>query len=258
MLVVRNMCYSIGSKEIIKDIDFEIEMGSLCVIVGPNGSGKSSILRCLSGWKPPTKGNISLNGIQLSDMSSLERASYISFLQQRPSLSESIPIQDLVAAARYRFSESPHQSRLQARSFLQQNNLQQIVDRDWRTLSGGEAQRVALICLQAQDAKIWLLDEPANHLDPAVQGNIYQSLIEEWHSGRTIILVTHNINLILSSVTPEQYDKVRIIGLQKSQIHFDCFINDNHLCEYFSKLYQVHVEKIQCFGHTYFVFGNPL
>ena len=65
MLVVHQVDFSIGTESIIENIGFEIESGTLCVIVGQNGSGKSTLLRCLSGWNVPTKGEITIDNRQL-------------------------------------------------------------------------------------------------------------------------------------------------------------------------------------------------
>lgn len=257
MLGIQKLGLSFGVKKILEDVTFLIESGSLCVIVGQNGSGKSSLLHCLSGWNSPTKGEVLLDGRAIKSYAANERASLLSFLPQRPKLSESIPIIDVVAAARYRFSESPSQSRHQAKVLLQKNRLQDLMYRDWHTLSGGEAQRIALVCLQTQDAKIWLLDEPANHLDPAVQGEIYQNLIQEWETGRTVVLVTHNINLVFGSVPLNQYSNVRVIGLHNQGIYFDCKLSDEKLRSHISSLYKVQVEQVKAFGRNHFVFGDP-
>jgi iron complex transport system ATP-binding protein len=255
MLAVNKLSLRIGKKSIIENINVQVSTGDLCVVIGQNGSGKSSLLRCLSGWKQPSQGEVILEGNNLHSLSSIERASQMAFLPQRPKLNESIPIIDVVAAARYRFSESPSQSRSKAAEILKNNDLHSLRHRDWRTLSGGEAQRIALACLQAQDAKLWLLDEPANHLDPAVQIEMYQNLIQEWQTGRTLIVVTHNINLIFSSILPTDYSKVRVVGLQQGTVQFEMTLSDPEFATKIGSLYQVQVVETEAFGRRHLVFG---
>ncbi|MEC7987034.1 MAG: ABC transporter ATP-binding protein [Myxococcota bacterium] len=257
MLSVDLLELRFAKHRILNDIRLNLDAGNLVVIVGQNGSGKSSLLRCISGWNRLIKGSILLENRSIHDLSPRERASWVSFLPQRPRLSESLPVLDIIAAARYRFSESNSQSKTYASRLLQQKNIEHLAHRDWKTLSGGEAQRVALACMQAQDAKIWLLDEPANHLDPAVQKEMYQHLIEEWQQGRTLIVVTHNINLILGSVSPESYPLVRIVGLQEGTTFFESDLSDGTLTESIGHLYKLPVEKVSVFGRDHLIFGTP-
>ena len=257
MLVVDRLRLTVGQLDILKQVSFQMSPGELQVVIGRNGSGKSSLLRCISGWQIPSSGMVAVQNSPVQKLSSLERASQIAFLPQRSRLSESIPVIDIVASARYRFSETPARSRQAATTLLQEHNVGHLLHRDWHTLSGGEAQRVALACMQAQDAKIWLLDEPANHLDPAIQGDMYKLLIEEWQRGRTILAVTHNINLILGAVPLELYDQVSILGLEAGQILFTCSLADPELSSLVGSLYQISVQKVSVFDREYLIFGAP-
>ena len=101
MLVVDQLQLVLGKKTILDRLSFHVQQGSLLVIIGPNGSGKSSLLRCLSGWNRPTNGSIEWEKQAIHDFSSKERAAEIAFLPQRPNISESIPIIDMLASARH-------------------------------------------------------------------------------------------------------------------------------------------------------------
>ena len=159
MLVADHVGFQVGSISILSDISVQISPKTLYVIIGPNGSGKSSFLRCLSGWNVPSSGVVRFEQEDVYRISSKRRASKISFLPQRPRMNESIPIVDVIAAARYRFSESHRESRLRASKLLQANQLEHLENRDWDSLSGGEAQRIALLAMKAQDSDIWILEK---------------------------------------------------------------------------------------------------
>ena len=257
MLQVQQLQLQLGHHVILQDISFDTAPGSLSVIIGQNGSGKSSLLRCLSGWQVPTSGGVLYNEKSLYSVSSKERAALVSFLPQRPQLSESIPVIDIIAASRYRFFESHKKSRSVAQSLLERFDLMRFHDKDWYTLSGGEAQRVALLCLHAQDAKTWLLDEPANHLDPSVQRQIYSEIVQEWQKERTVVLVTHNINLILGAVPRTEYHRVHIIGMQEGKIDFIHNLSEEKLLDRIGGLYRLPIQRINVFGREQFVFGVP-
>ena len=257
MLVVEQLSLQRIKKRILNQISFRVDEGELVVIIGKNGSGKSSLLRCLSGWNQPSEGSVQLGGRSLHALSPKERAAWVSFLPQRPRLSESIPILDIVAAARYRFSESHAQSRRIAAEFLKKHHLSQLQDRDWSTLSGGEAQRIALICMRIQGARLWLLDEPANHLDPAVERELYQNLVQAWLEGKTLVVVTHNINLILGAVPPEKYPLVQIIGLADGEKSFSLPLSDPTIPEKIGSLYNVPIQRVTVFDREQLIFGAP-
>ena len=172
-------------------------------------------------------------------------------------MSESIPIVDVIAASRYRFSESHRESRLRAAALLAEYHLEHLVDRDWATLSGGEAQRISLLTMTAQDADLWMLDEPANHLDPAIQKEMYRSLIHEWTQGRTMMIVTHNINLILGAVPIDQYSEVLVMGLDEGKTQFECSLSDPTIADKIGALYRLPIQKITAFGQEQFIFGAP-
>ena len=258
MLTVNQLSLIISQKQILTKINLRVQKGEILVIVGRNGSGKSSLLRCLSGWYQPTQGTIELNQKNLQSYSTKDKAELISFLPQRSRLSESIPIIDLVAAARYRFNESLALRRQKAREFLDQYQILHLQNRDWSTLSGGEAQRVALTCMRAQEASLWLLDEPGNHLDPAVQREMYRYLFCQWKMGTSLIVVTHNLNLILNTFSPTDYPRVHVLGINQGEYAFCCRLSDEDLVDQISHLYHIPVKRVHAFEHDYLLFGDPL
>ena len=257
MLSFQQLSLSLSNKIILKHLEGQIKKGQFWVIVGPNGSGKSSLLRCLSGWYHPTTGQVELNQRILHSYSAKEKASWISFLPQRSHLSESIPIVDLIAAARYRFQESLKVRREKALYYLKHYQSAHLQSRDWSTLSGGEAQRIALTCMRAQEAQIWLLDEPANHLDPAVQREVYHYLFQQWQHGTTLCVVTHTLNLVLSAFPPSQYKHVHVLGLEAGEVAFRCKLSDPSLNEHMSQLYQLPVNRVHVFDRDHLLFGHP-
>ena len=257
MIVVDKLGYSASAKPILHGVSFEVKEGGLLVVVGPNGSGKSTLLRCLSGWYSPSMGTISVDNLCTTKLSSPERARILSFLPQRPRLSESLPVIDVIVAARFRFKESHRQSRATALELMRSLKLEHLSTRDFNSLSGGEAQRVALACLRAQDAQLWLLDEPANHLDPAIQKQMYAELQREWQTGRTVVTVTHNLNLIMEAVPKAKYDSVQVIGLQEGRLMFDLALSDVSLATKMGELYGLPVQNLTAFEHEHLIFGRP-
>lgn len=257
MLHVSSLSWKPNSKtkQILNDISILVSEGDLVVFVGANGSGKSSLLRSMSGWLKPTKGSILLNHKSIQEYSSTEKAQWVGLLPQRMQLSENISISEWLSYSRFRFSESHHKRKQRIAELLENQKLAHLGSRSFHQLSGGEAQRILLLGLMAQESNIWLLDEPANHLDPRIQMEIYQKIISQWQHGTTLILITHNINLLLRTVPDAQKNRVRIIGIQDGSILFEEKLNSKNLVEQISNLYQLPAQMVQVFGCSQIIFG---
>ena len=244
------------TKQILKDVSISISKGELVVLIGANGSGKSSLLRSLSGWLKPSKGSVLLNNSPIKGYSPVQRAEWITLLPQRMQLSENTTVSEWLGYSRFRFSESHKRRKQTVLELLQSQELSHLRDRSFYQLSGGEAQRVSLLGLMAQEAKIWLLDEPANHLDPKIQLEIYQKIISQWQAGTTMVLITHNINLLLRSVPKTEKMRVRIVGIQEGSILFEETLDSENLSSQVSKLYQLPAQMISAFGFPQLIFGS--
>ena len=256
MIRAENISFAVQNHTILSDISLKIAKGQFVVLIGPNGSGKSSLLRCLSGWHQPQKGSVTLHNTAISKIAPHIRAQHLAWLPQRLHLSEPILVQEWIASARFRFQENITTRIEKSKEVLCNLGIEHLAEKYWNTLSGGEAQRVALAAMKAQESEIWLLDEPANHLDPAVQKKVYRFLVQEWQQNTGMVLVTHNINLLLAAVPIEKYSNVIVIGLQKGKQVCSISLDDEELPKALSEIYDLPVEKTTVFGHPYIVFGE--
>ena len=134
--------------------------------------------------------------------------------------------------------------------------LAQLANRNFMNLSGGESQRVCIAALIAQQSNCWLLDEPANHLDPAVQETVYNDLTTAWQSGQTMIVVTHDINLFLRSIPTSLMDKVRLIGINEGALCFETSLQDCDIAQKISILYGIPVQVVSINDKTQLLFGR--
>lgn len=214
-----------------------IEKGECVVLCGPNGSGKSSFLRMLAGLEPQASGRLRLGDLDLLHAGRAQIASRIAWLPQRPYLGEFITCESIVAAARFRFGESPERALATSLRILKTQNIAHLGPRPANQVSGGELQRVLIAALIAQDAPFLLVDEPANHLDPRHQVSTYRRLGELWrHEGRTIILVTHDVRLVKLLGPPE---RIRILGIDAGSLRFETTLAAPNLSQVLSELYGV-------------------
>ncbi len=195
------VCFNYSpNQSLFADLSVKINNNRLTAIVGPNGSGKSTLLRILCGLIKPTKGEVRLFGIPLEHYSKQELAKRIAMLPQVISPLFSLSVEEVVALGRF-----PHKSVL---SYLTQSDLEivnnciekmgltELKNRNIEELSTGEFKKTVLASILAQEPEILLLDEPLSGLDTPFQLELLfllQSLIS---SGLTVIITTHEINLI--------------------------------------------------------------
>ncbi|MEZ4650926.1 MAG: ABC transporter ATP-binding protein [Candidatus Eisenbacteria bacterium] len=242
-----------GGTEILTGVDLSLNAGDLAVLVGPNGAGKSTVLRTLVGRIRPTEGRATVGGRDVSELSGVERAGKISWLPQIADVREPIRVLDLVTAGRFRFRESPAASESAARAVLTKFGIGDLAERRWHGLSGGERQRIALATLWVQDAPLLLLDEPANHLDPAHQIETYRWIGEVVHGRaaaeerpRGILCVTHDVDLI-GWLAPKGAS-LRVIGISEGRIRFQLPWESGDIVPALSDLFAVEFEPVDVGG----------
>jgi iron complex transport system ATP-binding protein len=223
-----------GKKALLDAVSFRAERGELCALLGPNGAGKSTLLATALGLLTPTSGRVSWAGRSVAELSARERARALAWLPQEPLGSDAIPAIESVLAARYRFAESSHTARTAALRALERVRVAAFADVPLSNLSGGERQRVAFAGLLAQEAEWLLLDEPANHLDPAQQAEIYALLGTLAREGAGILCVTHDVNLLAHSG-----GAARVIGLKQGALRFDTAYAEAALPERLGDLFGV-------------------
>ena len=189
--------YVIGSEVIhaIKSVSLEIHKGEFVALMGPSGSGKSTLMNILGCLDTPSKGEYTLNGIQVSEMSDSELAEVrnkeIGFVFQTFNLLPRSSSLDNVALPLVYAGISRTERERRARITLENVGLGNRVDHKPNELSGGQRQRVAVARALVNNPSIILADEPTGNLDTKTSIEI-MALLEEIHlKGNTIILVTH-------------------------------------------------------------------
>ena len=222
-------------------------------MVGPNGAGKSTLIKLLLGLHRPSNGEVRWNGTHIHELSGRERAGAMAWLPQHGLIQEALEVREVVKAARFRFSEGRAASLEVAEAALREVKAESFSNQPITTLSGGELQRVMMATLIAQDASVFLLDEPANHLDPAHQATFYNMLSNQWRRGRGILCITHDINLLTHLAPAGEAHRVRVIGLDQGQIQFEKPLDDSSLGETLGDLFGLRVESLQREGRHYFL-----
>ena len=189
---------SAGTLDILKGIDLEIKSGESVAIVGASGSGKTTLLGMLAGLDTPTRGQVMLQGQDITQMNEEARArlrgELVGFVFQNFQLLPALTaLENVVLPLELRGTKVDVQ---EAHDLLAQVGLQSRGEHFPKQLSGGEQQRVAIARAFAARPPILFADEPTGNLD-TVTGNTIADLLFNLNAqfGTTLILVTHDPKL---------------------------------------------------------------
>jgi iron complex transport system ATP-binding protein len=232
----------VRDRTLLDAVNLGVRDNDFVALVGPNGAGKTTLLKCALALRVPTSGSVCLQGEPVHALDARARAAKLAWLPQHIRAEEPLSALDTVAAARFRFRESPAQSRLAAERALRRVGALEYERRAVSELSGGERQRVAFACLLAQEASTLLFDEPANHLDPAQQLEVYGLLGELWREGRTIVCINHDVNLLNHLGEPE---RVRVVGLRAGRLAFEARLSEPDLPARLGALFGVEMDSVR-------------
>lgn len=192
--------YHSGDREltVLEEVSFSIEAGTTCAIVGPSGSGKTTLLGLCAGLDRSTSGSVTLNGINLNDLSEDERAlvrnQYVGFVFQNFQLIPTLTaLENVMVPIELRGEKNV---RTEAIELLENVGLGDRLEHYPVQLSGGEQQRVALARAFINRPKILFADEPTGNLDTETSEKIDRLLFDlNEAAGTTLVLVTHNLEL---------------------------------------------------------------
>ena len=199
MLEVKGLSVTLGGTPILQDISFGVQPGQWLMLVGPNGAGKSTLLHALSQGVP-YKGVVTFEGQDIARMKAAQRARRMGLLSQRHEVGYAFTVQEVIRLGRYAQRSHWQGSAADDEEAVQQaaraTGLTALMDHSVLTLSGGELQRVFLAQIFAQQPRLLLLDEPANHLDLQFQAQVFE-MIRTWlqQPGRGVISVVHDLSL---------------------------------------------------------------
>ncbi|WP_028486911.1 metal ABC transporter ATP-binding protein [Thiomicrorhabdus chilensis] len=194
---VNNLNMRYQYKPVLTDVSFEIPEGKTIAIVGPNGAGKSTLLKGIMGLEPLMEGEVKFFGEPLA-----QKRLATAYVPQREEIDWDFPIKvmDVVLMGRHgqlklwqRPSKLDHEIAEQALKDLQ---MWEFKDRQISQLSGGQQQRVFLARALAQQASLYLMDEPFAGVDVATEKAIIELFKNLKAQGKTIVCVHHDLNTV--------------------------------------------------------------
>ena len=199
-LELQSLTLRIGGKLLCTDLNLQLESNERWGLLGKNGAGKTTLLHSIIGLRPIESGNILIDGKSLQEIPRTELATKVGILYQQGMSSLPATVIETALLGRHPHVQSllkddPQDIEI-AYQALRDLDLEEMAERQVDTLSGGEQQRLALALLITQTPKLFLMDEPSNHLDLAFQVKLLSvlesKLIEQ---SACLLMATHDINL---------------------------------------------------------------
>ncbi|MEY4680352.1 MAG: cytochrome c biosis ATP-binding export protein CcmA [Pseudomonadota bacterium] len=175
-----------GGRLVFRGLGFELGAGEALALRGPNGSGKSSLLRLLAGLLPPAEGAVRWNGEDVAGAREAHRAR-IGWLGMQDALKPALALAENLRFAASLRGAGPDA----ARRGLEAMGLGALADVPARRLSQGQRRRAAIARVIAQDARLWLLDEPTLALDDEATGRLGEALAAHLARGGLAVVATH-------------------------------------------------------------------
>ena len=193
---IQNMNKWFGSFHVLRDIDLTVNRGERIVVCGPSGSGKSTLIRCINALEEHQKGQIIVDGIELtSDLKNIDKIrSEVGMCFQHFNLFPHLSILENCTLAPIWVRNTPKKEAEEvAMHFLEKVKIPEQADKYPGQLSGGQQQRVAIARSLCMKPRIMLFDEPTSALDPEMIKEVLDTMIELAEEGMTMICVTHEM-----------------------------------------------------------------
>ncbi len=204
---VKNLTVSYGPTPALLDVSFAVPPGQLIGVIGPNGSGKSTLIKAILGFKKPDLGTVRLFG------EPMEKArGRVAYVPQHGAVDWEFPVtvRDVALMGRYGkiawWKEPSTEDKRLATEALEMVRMNDFADRQIGQLSGGQRQRVFMARAMAQGADILLLDEPFAGVDAATERAILDVLRRTKDSGRTLLVVHHDL-----ATAAEYFDRLILV-----------------------------------------------
>jgi putative ABC transport system ATP-binding protein len=195
-----NKSFKVGSEivHVLKDVSIELESSNISIIIGPAGCGKSTLLHILLGLEKPDEGEVLING---NDIYSYEegamnrfRRKNIGMVYQHPNWVRSISVLENVALPYIINGQDVLQARVKAKELIDSIGMVEFLNYSPVDLSSGQQQKIAFVRSLMNDPSIIIADEPTGNLDKDSGMELINLLIAQKKMGKTILMVTHNLD----------------------------------------------------------------
>lgn len=193
---VRDVYFSYGKRDVLRNVSFSVNQSELISIVGPNGAGKSTLFQCMLGNAKGFTGVIAFDGQSVLRMDARALARKVAYVPQSHDAAFHYTVMDMVlmgtAAWTSAFTSPGRRQEDVAAQALEKVGIANLAMRDYARISGGERQLVLIARALAQQSRVLIMDEPTANLDFGNQTRVLKQIRTLADEGYTVIQSTHN------------------------------------------------------------------
>ncbi len=186
MLVVecKKLCKAYGTKQVLKNLNLQIESGKIVGLLGKNGTGKTTLIKLINDLLVPTSGEIYFKGEKIG----VQSKKHISYLPERIHLDKSMSVNQTIRFFKDFYEDFDEEK---ARKLLQDLGLD--ADQKLIKMSKGMQEKVQLVLVMSRKADLYVLDEPIGGVDPATREYILDTILTNFTEGASVLISTHLI-----------------------------------------------------------------
>ncbi|WP_303217702.1 ATP-binding cassette domain-containing protein [Enterococcus asini] len=207
LVEVKNVSYGKGRKQIVKDLNFQLEPGKIVALLGENGSGKTTIIRLLAGLALRWQGTITI----AQEKVGTKTKAFVALLADINDFPVDFSIEQVVAFYENMYADFDLGKARQLLTFMELGEEEQL-----KNLSRGNREKLALLLTLSRKAQVYLLDEPLSGIDLLSREKIIQSLVRWFDEESLLVITTHQLSEIENLV-----DQVLILKEGTIALHAD-------------------------------------
>lgn len=213
MIEIKNIYKKFGKLEVLNNINLSFKKGECIALIGPNGCGKTTLIKSILGMVIPTKGDILFDQKSiLKEFKYRENIGYMPQIGRYPDYMTVGQIIEMIKKIR-------NSEQVLDEDLIKSFELEKLVDKQMRTLSGGTTQKVSATLAFLFNPEVLILDEPTAGLDPLASEILKDKIIKEKEKGKLILITSHLLSELDDLIT-------QIIYMQEGTVHFHQTIHD--------------------------------
>ena len=213
MIEIKNIYKKFGKLEVLNDVNLSFKKGECIALIGPNGCGKTTLIKSILGMVIPSKGDILFDEKSiLKEFNYREQIGYMPQIGRYPDYMTVGQIIEMIKKIR-------NSDQVLDEDLVHAFQLEKIVDKQMRTLSGGTTQKVSATLAFLFNPEVLILDEPTAGLDPLASEILKVKIIKEKEKGKLILITSHLLSELDDLIT-------QIIYMQDGTVHFHQSIAD--------------------------------
>ena len=213
MIEIKNIYKKFGKLEVLNNINLSFKKGECIALIGPNGCGKTTLIKSILGMVIPTKGDILFD--QKSILKEFEYRENIGYMPQIGRYPDYMTVGQIIEMIK----KIRNSEQVLDEDLIKSFELEKIVDKQMRTLSGGTTQKVSATLAFLFNPEVLILDEPTAGLDPLASEILKDKIKKKKEKGKLILITSHLLSELDDLIT-------QIIYMQEGTVHFHQTIDD--------------------------------